>query len=146
MRIIKDRRFYILTQLKEQHSAIHLLQAKDTAVSTGTNRINHTAGIPAADVKITADKNTALVDAVLLKYPLTIRKWKQGDYFYPFGMKMKKKKLKKFLIDEKVPLNEKENVWVIESDKRIVWVAGYRIDERFKITSATKQAAKFTLH
>ncbi|HRG88302.1 MAG TPA: tRNA lysidine(34) synthetase TilS [Chitinophagales bacterium] len=146
MRIIKDRRFYILTQLKEQHSAIHLLQANDKAVSTGTNRITHTACIPAADVKITADKNTALVDAALLKYPLTIRKWKQGDYFYPFGMKMKKKKLKKFLIDEKVPLNEKENVWVIESDKRIVWVAGYRIDERFKITPATKQLAKFTLH
>lgn len=146
MRIIKDRRFYILTQLKEQHSAIHLLQHSDSSVSTGTSRITHTTGIAATDVKITADKNTALVDAALIKYPLTIRKWKQGDYFYPFGMKMKKKKLKKFLIDEKVPLNEKENVWVVESDKRIVWVAGYRIDERFKLTPNSKQVVKFTLH
>ena len=54
-------------------------------------------------------------------------------------MLLKKKKLKKFFVDEKVSLADKENIWVVTSGERIVWVAGYRIDERFKVGEQTKQ-------
>ncbi len=91
------------------------------------------------------DKSVAYIDKGKLIFPLVIRPWKQGDYFYPFGMKLKKKKLKKFFTDEKVPLHEKENIWVIESNKKIVWVAGYRLDERFKVTDKTKEVLKLHL-
>lgn len=91
-------------------------------------------------VTLTDDSNTALINAAKLEEPLILRRWKQGDYFYPLGMGMKKKKLSRYMVDKKIPLHEKENVWVLESNRRIVWVAGYRLDERFKVTDTTTQA------
>lgn len=73
------------------------------------------------------------VNPTELVFPLCVRRWKAGDYFYPLGLG-KKKKLKKFFADKKLNLAEKENVWVVESNKKIIWVIGYCLDNRFAIT------------
>jgi tRNA(Ile)-lysidine synthase len=79
----------------------------------------------------------ATLDADRLTFPLTLRKWRYGDAFQPLGMKHTKK-LSDFFIDNKVSMADKEVATVIESHGTIVYVVGWRIDDRFKVTSATK--------
>lgn len=74
-----------------------------------------------------------------------MRKWREGDYFYPFGMNGKKKKVSKFFKDEKMSVSEKENTWLLLSGKDIVWIVGRRADERFKVTENTTQILKIEL-
>jgi tRNA(Ile)-lysidine synthase len=86
-----------------------------------------------------AEKEEFFLDADRLQFPLILRPWRTGDYFYPFGMQLKKKKVSRFLISEKVSLQDKRNIWVLESGKRLMGVLGMRADERFKITEKTKK-------
>jgi len=82
------------------------------------------------------DKNTILLDRDLIAFPFTIRKWKEGDWFIPFGMKGKKK-LSDFFIDEKFSQFEKENTWLLVNDDQIVWVVNHRLDDRYRIKEST---------
>ena len=85
-----------------------------------------------SNYKIKFDKNIACIDGTKLTFPLKIRKWKEGDYFYPLGMK-KRKKLSDFFIDNKLSLIDKQDLWILEKDDEIVWIIGYRIDDRYKV-------------
>ncbi|TMU56710.1 tRNA lysidine(34) synthetase TilS [Flagellimonas algicola] len=84
------------------------------------------------------------VDKEKLNYPLLLRKWEKGDYFYPFGMQGKKK-LSKFFKDEKMDVFSKEKQWLLCSGDAIVWVLGKRLDERFKVETTTQQILKISL-
>jgi tRNA(Ile)-lysidine synthase len=95
-------------------------------------------------VELTDNTMKASVDASLLSYPITWRRWKPGDYFFPLGMNHKKK-ISDFLIDAKIAISDKDTITVLESAGEIVWVAGYRIDNRFKITDQTKRVTTFSL-
>ncbi|MBI1768160.1 MAG: tRNA lysidine(34) synthetase TilS [Bacteroidetes bacterium] len=86
----------------------------------------------------------AFLDASKLLFPLKWRQWKAGDYFHPLGM-AHKKKLSDFFIDQKISAADKETITVLESGNQIVWVVGHRIDDNFKITSASKRILQFEL-
>ena len=85
------------------------------------------------------------VDSDLLIYPLTIRPWAQGDYFYPIGMKTRKK-LSDFFIGQKIQLHQKKEVPVlVNGNGDIIWLGGYRPDDRYKVTGKTKKVTIFEL-
>ncbi len=88
--------------------------------------------------KIVAQPNFEWLDAHKIKFPLLLRKWKQSDYFYPLGL-TKKKKLSKFFSDCKLNKIQKEEAWVLEMDKKIIYVLGYRIDNRFKYSDTSTE-------
>jgi tRNA(Ile)-lysidine synthase len=90
---------------------------------------------------IPEDPAVACLDLDEIQFPLIIRRWMHGDYFYPLGME-KIKKLSDFFVDEKVPVPEKKGAWIMASGKKIVWIMGYRIDHRFRITPSTKRVLK----
>jgi tRNA(Ile)-lysidine synthase len=88
--------------------------------------------------------NTIFVDEDKLQFPLEIRKWQEGDYFYPAGMNGKKK-LSKYFKDEKYSLLDKENQWLLCSEDQIIWVIGKRADQRFIATERTQQIIKIDI-
>ncbi len=93
---------------------------------------------------IDINPSTAQLDFDTLEFPLCIRKWKKGDRFCPIGMKGSKL-VSDFFIDQKLSLFEKEKTWILESNHKIVWIIGYRIDDRFKIRESTKNILKIHL-
>lgn len=139
-RVIKDRKHLLVAPIKSTVDPQTLLiEAGQTNISfsLGELLIQQTA-VPK---EISADQMLALINASVLAFPLLLRPWRVGDYFYPLGMR-KKKKLSRFFGDIKLSRIEKEQVWVIESNKKIVWILGHRIDDRFKITPQTKQVVQ----
>ncbi|MEQ9412466.1 MAG: tRNA lysidine(34) synthetase TilS [Cyclobacteriaceae bacterium] len=99
---------------------------------------------PSNDHTISTQPTEAKLDAAHITFPLTWRKWKEGDAFTPLGMH-NQKKLSDFFIDAKVPRTDKEMATVLESNGNIIWVVGYRIDNRYKITDRTKEVLQLTL-
>lgn len=133
-RIIKHRHWFIISPVDSSSSATIIIEKSDQSIlyEEGLLKINW-LDIPPSSFKSEAGN----FDSRFIEFPLILRKRKTGDYFYPMGMK-KKKKVSRFLIDEKCSKTEKEKVWVMESNKKIIWVVGMRIDDRFKVTDKTK--------
>jgi tRNA(Ile)-lysidine synthase len=84
-----------------------------------------------------ADRLRANFDYDKIHGDLHLRNRRPGDRFQPLGMSGTKK-LKDFFIDEKIPRAMRDSIPVLTDGNDILWIIGYRIDDRFKITSDTK--------
>jgi tRNA(Ile)-lysidine synthase len=135
-RLFKDRKNFIITPLAE-HVTSTSQQIRKVPV-----KINFDEEVIYFSVqnkkKFVIPKTSAVccLDYGKLKFPLTVRGWREGDSFVPLGMKHRRK-VSDFLIDKKIPLHEKEKVKVVESNREIICVAGLRISDRFKVTEKT---------
>ncbi|MBN2482480.1 MAG: tRNA lysidine(34) synthetase TilS [Bacteroidales bacterium] len=133
--VTRDRNFLIVTRnvpsvdreiiVDQDTTAINLPIRMKFSKLTGRNFV------------IPVDKNIAALDLDLITFPLTVRHWRPGDAFKPLGMRGSKK-ISDYLIDQKIPLPDKQHIHVIESDGNIIWLISHRIDDRYKITVATK--------
>jgi tRNA(Ile)-lysidine synthase len=142
-RAIRHRNFIVITKLESIASEQILITPDMTQVVTAdfTLQIKQ---VDAAGFKLNLSKLECHVDAKELEYPLLLRKWRQGDYMYPFGM-TKKKKVARIMIDAKIPLHEKEHIWVLESNQKIIWIVGLKTDNRFRIKPQTQTIVSFSI-
>ena len=133
----KDRNHLVLTTREQVvDSRVYYIDAKQQSCTIPI-KLNFTKVAQVGE----HEPHSLYVDAAKLTYPLKVRAWRLDDVFHPFGMKGKKK-LTKFFKDEKLSLLSKNSVWVLESGDEIVWVIGLRPDDRYKVTSATKEVLK----
>jgi len=137
-RLIKDREQLILTEKSQRDEEDIEIPHDLHAIQWKHNRLYIRKITLTSDLKEkilsgnSADKNIAYLDEEIIEFPLIIRKWSKGDYFFPLGMKGKKK-LSDYFIDKKFPITEKEKTWVLVSGESIAWIIGEQIDDRFKI-------------
>ena len=136
-RIIKNRGWLIIAPANNE-SAAHIVIDSECGVAypEGWIQIN-TKSLDGSE-HFVAPPGTECLDGRKINFPLLLRKWKTGDYFYPLGMN-KKKKLARFFIDQKLSKTAKEKVWVLVMDSQIVWVVGQRIDNRFRMDASTNK-------
>ncbi|HXS35331.1 MAG TPA: tRNA lysidine(34) synthetase TilS [Flavipsychrobacter sp.] len=139
-RIIRNRDFLIVTTIPGDSTDFITVQGAPGVIDIGKYHFHFS--IEKKPEKIPTESNVAYIDMKRVEFPIILRKWHTGDYFYPFGMDMKKKKLSRFFIDQKLGLHEKEHIWILEIQKRIAWVAGMRLDERFKVKDTTEQVLR----
>jgi tRNA(Ile)-lysidine synthase len=141
---LKDRDHLIISRKENNEKEEILIHSdrEEIEFSRGviTMRIVDIDEIP--DFKV--DSNVAYLDFSLLKFPLKLRNPNDGDYFIPFGMSGKKK-ISDFLTDLKIPRNEKNKICLLTSDHNIVWVVGFRIDNRFRVKKTTRKVLEIKI-
>ncbi|HEY5407995.1 MAG TPA: tRNA lysidine(34) synthetase TilS, partial [Ginsengibacter sp.] len=149
-KFIKNRKWIIISPHNKREASNILIEESDKTIAFENGELE-IRNSEKDDHSLSTENSIAMLDASVITYPLLLRKWKQGDYFYPLGMqnlsagRPGKKKLSRFFIDQKLSLTDKEKIWVIESNKKIAWIVGKRIDDRFKITPTTKKILKIVL-
>ena len=139
-RLIKDREVLLLTEHKKTHKVV-LWNEQEASLVLDNLKIKKET----VDQFSKTTATEAIFDSDQLEFPLKLRKWEEGDWFYPFGLKGKKK-LSKFFKDLKYSTLDKESVWLLCNDQDIIWVVGARTDDRYKVTPNTSQFLKITAY
>ncbi|WP_184547458.1 tRNA lysidine(34) synthetase TilS [Mucilaginibacter sp. FT3.2] len=141
--LVLDRDRLIIKKRKAEPEAVHILE-HEHEVNYGEYKLNLLHDDSPLIVKDNPLATSA--DRDLLTYPLTVRAWQEGDYFCPMGMKGRKK-LSDYFINQKLSLHQKQEVPIlVNGNGDIIWVAGYRMDERYKVNNNTKKVTIFELY
>lgn len=140
-RLLKNREYLILTKKVGLQEISKLINSskEEIKISAGTIIFSK------ADKIDKKNPYSIFLDSKKLKFPLKVRNVVSGDYFYPFGMDGKKK-VSKYLKDQKISKYDKEKTLILETSKNeIVWLIGMRLDHRFSVTDKTKEILKIEL-
>lgn len=135
--LTRGRRYWRIFN-SSTHTATHMLVDGEGEYEINGNTYRFTILPISPDFVIPKDPSVACLDAGKVQFPLLVRNWQAGDYFCPIGMKMSKKKMSDFFTDQKFSAKQKQECLLLLSGDKVVWIVGNRPDERFKITSFTK--------
>ena len=136
-RLLKDRDYLWITSLEKKEERTFVLDP-EKGINHEPIELSFQKLVITIDFPIEKNKRIAYLDYDKLDFPLTLRTWKEGDWFIPFGMKGRKK-LSDYFSDHKFSRIEKERTWLLCSGDAIVWVVGERTDNRFRIDESTKR-------
>lgn len=140
--LLHDREYLIICPKKERDE-------KEYHIEIGTKHVEKPVKLAfnvktfTAKINLKQPANVAILDFDKLTFPLTLRRWRVGDRFQPFGMSQAKL-LSDFFKDSKLSKDEKDDVWILESGGKIAWIVGYRADNRFRVTDKTKAVVIIT--
>ncbi|HQG67961.1 MAG TPA: tRNA lysidine(34) synthetase TilS [Paludibacteraceae bacterium] len=141
--LIKDRKYLIISNKIKKNETTFFITENDSEISFPLH-LSITRKKKEQNFVISKDNRIIQIDASLIQYPLTLRRWTNGDTFFPFGMN-RQKKLSDFFIDQKLNLKQKAETWLLLSQNQIVWVVGLRLDNRFKITESTQEVLEIKM-
>jgi tRNA(Ile)-lysidine synthase len=136
--LLKDRDYLLLSQKR-------MIDFETIVINSVTESTNFPLNFSFCNISniLNQNKNIIFVEESKLQFPLIIRKWNEGDFFYPAGMQGKKK-VSKYFKDEKFSQFQKEATWILESNNQIVWIIGHRADERFKPDNTNQNIIQIT--
>lgn len=141
-RIVADRGRIIITERKEDVPADYQFNSIDELRMSGLFAEIHISDH--SDEPLPVSPLIACIDLDRVAFPVKVRNWEHGDRFMPLGMKQMKK-ISDFLIDLKVPVTVKDKVLLLLSGEDVMWVMGYRIDDRFRVTGSTEKILMLTV-
>ncbi len=141
-RIVSDRGRILIKEKEEEEPADYLFYSIDEMCMSGLFTDLRITG--PMDGPLPAIPLTACLDLDRVAFPLKVRNWEPGDRFMPLGMKQMKK-ISDFLTDLKVPVTVKEKVLLLLSGDEVMWVMGYRIDDRYRVTPHSEKILVLTV-
>lgn len=142
-RLLIDRTFYYLTE-KSEPSSIDYIEINEDQNEILLPNEKLIFSKNCLSKNISTESEIAYIDQSKITFPLQLRRWRKGDYFYPLGLN-KKKKISDFFTDKKMSLLDKENTWLLCHDDRIIWVVGKRMDHRYRVTESTQNILKIVV-
>lgn len=141
--LVVNRKKIILSEIIEQTEEKHLIDLEiGKKIKIHENKFDEIELFielkTLKDFVLIKDKNIAYFDFEKIKFPIKIRKWQEGDYFFPFGMSGKKK-ISDYFNDNKFSSKEKSKTWLLETDGNIIWIIKNRTDNRYKVEKETEK-------
>lgn len=141
--LLKDRDFLLLLRTSEKSSIkeeVYTIREENKEITAPIKLL-----LKRVQEKTDTNQKSIYVDNELLSYPLKLRRWNSGDFFYPTGM-LGKKKISKYFKDEKISIINKNKIWLLCSSKNeIIWIIGKRQDRRFLPTDKTTKLLQISI-
>lgn len=136
-RLVKDRESLVLAARSEKDVCDHYLLEGEEGSCHQPIELSWRKMVLSEEFHFEKERSMAYVDFDKVTFPLVLRRWKEGDWFVPFGMKGRKK-VSDYFTDQKFNRFQKEQTWLLCSGDDILWIVGQRSDNRFRISADSR--------